>query len=55
MPQTKRAMTQARKKMPVKQARRLVIKLRRQRKVTAAFGKYRWEGDLEQSRKSRIG
>jgi hypothetical protein len=54
MPQTKRAMTQARKKMPVKQARRLVIKLRRQRK-TAAFGKYRWEGDLEQSRQGRIG
>jgi hypothetical protein len=31
----------------------LMVRLRRQREVGAAFGKYRWRGDLAESRKGR--
>jgi Arc/MetJ family transcription regulator len=41
------------KKQTVEQALRLLVRLRRQEEVGAAFGKYRWRGDLVQSRKGR--
>jgi Arc/MetJ family transcription regulator len=44
---------QATKKQTVEQALRLTIRLRRQQKVDVAFGKYRWRGELGQSRKGR--
>jgi len=43
----------ATKKQTVEQALRLMIRLRRQREVDAAFGKYRWRGSLARSRKGR--
>jgi Arc/MetJ family transcription regulator len=44
----------ATKKQTVEEALRLMIKLKRQREVDAAFGKYPWSGDLELSRKGRF-
>jgi Arc/MetJ family transcription regulator len=44
---------QATKKQTVEQALRLMIKLRRQRDVDSAFGKYRWRGNLGRSRIGR--
>ena len=41
------------KKQTVEEALRLMIRLRRQQEVGAAFGTYRWDGDLAQSRKGR--
>jgi Arc/MetJ family transcription regulator len=41
------------KKQTVEQALRLMVRLRRQEDVGAAFGKYRWRGDLARSRKGR--
>jgi Arc/MetJ family transcription regulator len=41
------------KKQTVEQALRLLVRLRRQEDVGAAFGKYRWRGDLVRSRKGR--
>jgi len=41
------------KKATVEEALRLMIKLREQNGVDAAFGKYRWRGDLGRSRKGR--
>jgi Arc/MetJ family transcription regulator len=41
------------KKQTVEQALRLMVKLRRQQEVGAAFGKYRWRGNLARSRKGR--
>ena len=41
------------KKQTVEQALRLLVRLRRQDDVGSAFGKYRWRGDLAQSRKGR--
>jgi Arc/MetJ family transcription regulator len=41
------------KKQTLKQALRLLVRLRRQSEVGAAFGKYRWRGDLARSRKGR--
>jgi Arc/MetJ family transcription regulator len=41
------------KKQTVEQALRLMVRLRRQHEVGAAFGKYRWTGDLAKSRKGR--
>lgn len=43
----------ATKKHTVEQALRLMIRLRRQQEVGKAFGKYRWRGNLAQSRKGR--
>ena len=43
----------ATKKQTVEEALRLMIRLRRQRDVNAAFGKYRWRGNLAKSRKGR--
>jgi Arc/MetJ family transcription regulator len=37
----------------VEEALRLMIRLRRQRDVGAAFGEYRWRGNLARRRKGR--
>ncbi len=44
---------QSTKKRTVEEALRLMIRLRRQQAVTAAFGKHRWRGDLARSRRGR--
>lgn len=41
------------KKQTVEQALRLMIKLRGQKDVDDAFGRYRWSGNLARSRKGR--
>jgi Arc/MetJ family transcription regulator len=41
------------KQNTVEQALRLLVRLRRQDDVGAAFGKYRWRGDLARSRRGR--
>jgi len=41
------------KKQTVEEALRLMVRLRRQREVDGAFGRYRWRGNLAQSRKGR--
>jgi Arc/MetJ family transcription regulator len=41
------------KQKTVEQALRLLIRLRRQSEVGAAFGQYHWRGDLARSRKGR--
>lgn len=43
----------ATKKQTVEEALRLMIRLRRQRDINAAFGKYRWRGNLAKSRRER--
>jgi Arc/MetJ family transcription regulator len=41
------------KKQTVEEALRLMIRLRRQKDVAAAFGKYPWRGNLARSREGR--
>lgn len=41
------------KKQTVEEALRLMIRLRRQQDVGAAFGKFRWRGNLDRSRRGR--
>lgn len=53
MAEAQQASGLATKKQTVEQALRLMVKLRRQRDVAAAFGKYPWRGDLARSRKRR--
>ena len=53
MAEAQRAAGQTTKKQTVEQALRLMIRLRRQQAVGAAFGKYRWRGDLARSRRGR--
>jgi Arc/MetJ family transcription regulator len=48
-----KASGQATKKATVEAALRLMVKLRRQRDVDQAFGKYRWKGNLGNSRRGR--
>jgi Arc/MetJ family transcription regulator len=43
----------ATKRQTVEEALRLMVRLRRQYEVGAAFGKYRWRGNLAESRKGR--
>ncbi len=43
----------ATKRQTVEEALRLMIRLRRQQEVGAAFGKFRWRGNLGRSRKGR--
>ena len=43
----------ATKKQTVEEALRLMVKLRRQERVDAAFGRFRWRGNLDRSRKGR--
>ena len=54
MAEAQKASGHATKKQTVEEALRLMITLRRQRDVGRAFGKYRWRGNLAQSRKGRI-
>jgi Arc/MetJ family transcription regulator len=51
--QAQRASGLASKKQTVEAALRLMIRLRRQKEVRAAFGKYRWRGNLGASRSGR--
>jgi Arc/MetJ family transcription regulator len=53
MAEARRASGNASKKQTVEQALRLMVRLRRQREVGAAFGKYPWRGNLARSRKGR--
>jgi Arc/MetJ family transcription regulator len=53
MAEAQKASGQTTKKQTVEQALRLMIRLRRQREVDLAFGKYRWRGQLARSRKGR--
>lgn len=53
MAEAQKASGHATKKQTVEQALRLLIKLRDQREVGSAYGKYRWHGDLSRSRKGR--
>jgi Arc/MetJ family transcription regulator len=53
MAEAQKASGLATKKQIVEQALRLLIRLHRQQEVNAAFGKYRWRGNLALSRKSR--
>ncbi len=41
------------KKKTVEEALRLLVRLRHQGDVDAAFGKYRWRGNLARSRRGR--
>jgi Arc/MetJ family transcription regulator len=51
--EAQKATGQATKKATVEEGLRLIIKLRRQKAVDAAFGRYRWRGNLARSRKGR--
>jgi Arc/MetJ family transcription regulator len=53
MAEAQKASGQASKKQTVEEALRLMVRLRRQQEVDAAFGKYRWRGDLARSRRGR--
>jgi len=53
MAEAQKASGHATKKRTVEEALRLMIRLRRQRDVDQAFGKYRWRGSLARSRKGR--
>ena len=47
--EAQKASRHATKKQTVEEALRLTIRLRRQREVGAAFGRYRWRGNLARS------
>ena len=53
MAEAQKASGHATKKQTVEEALRLMIRLRQQREVDRAFGKYRWRGNLARSRKGR--
>ncbi|OCK54485.1 type II toxin-antitoxin system VapB family antitoxin [Bradyrhizobium sp. LMTR 3] len=53
MVEAQNASGQQTKKQTVEQALRMMIRLRRQREVGKAFGKYRWRGNLARNRKGR--
>ena len=53
MAEAQKASGQATRKGTVEQALRLMIRLRQQREVGAAFGNYRWQGSLARSRQGR--
>jgi len=53
MAEAQKASGHATKKQTVEQALLLMIKLRQQQEVDAAFGKYRWRGNLARSRRGR--
>jgi Arc/MetJ family transcription regulator len=53
MAEAQKVSGQPTKKQTVEQALRLMVSLRRQQEVGAAFGKYRWRGNLARSRKGR--
>ena len=51
MDEAQQACGRATKKQLVEEALRLMIRMHHQRDVGAAFGKYRWRGSLDRSRK----
>ena len=53
MRKAQKASGHATKKQTVEEALRLMIRLRRQREVDDAFGRYRWRGNLARSRAGR--
>jgi Arc/MetJ family transcription regulator len=53
MAEARKLCGRATKRQTVEEALRLMIRLRRQKQVDAAFGKYRWNGSLDRSRKGR--
>jgi Arc/MetJ family transcription regulator len=53
MAAAQKASGHASKKQTVEEALRLMVRLRRQHEVGAAFGKYNWRGSLARSRKGR--
>jgi Arc/MetJ family transcription regulator len=53
MREAQKASGHATKKQTVEEALRLMIRLRRQHEVDAAFGRYRWRGNLASSRTGR--
>ena len=53
MAEAQRVSGLATKKQTVEQALRLTIRLLRHHELDAAFGKYRWRGNLARSRKGR--
>ncbi|MGA2892459.1 MAG: type II toxin-antitoxin system VapB family antitoxin [Xanthobacteraceae bacterium] len=53
MAEAQKASGHATKKQTVEEALRLLVRLRRQREADAAFGKYRWHGNLARSREGR--
>jgi Arc/MetJ family transcription regulator len=53
MAQAQKACGHTTKKQTVEEALRLMIRLRQQKEVASAFGKYAWRGDLAQNRKGR--
>ena len=53
MAKAQKASGHATKKQTVEEALRLMIRLRAQEEVKAAFGKYPWRGNLARSRKGR--
>jgi Arc/MetJ family transcription regulator len=53
MAEAQKASGHATKKQTVEDALRLMVRLRGQREADAAFGKYRWRGNLARSREGR--
>jgi len=53
MAEAQKACGHTTKKQMVEQALRLLIRLRRQQEADAAFGNYRWRGNLARSRRGR--
>jgi Arc/MetJ family transcription regulator len=53
MAAARKASGQPTKKATVEEALRLMVRLRRQQAVDKVFGRYRWRGDLDQSREER--
>jgi Arc/MetJ family transcription regulator len=53
MAEAQKVSGQPTKKQTVEEALRLMVRLRRQKEVEAAFGKYRWRGNLPRSREGR--
>ena len=53
MAEAQKASGEPTKKQTVEEALRLLVRLRRQQEVGAAFGKYRWRGNLARSRRGR--
>jgi Arc/MetJ family transcription regulator len=53
MAEAQKVSGQATKKRTVEHALRLMVRLQHQHNVGAAFGRYRWRGNLARSRKGR--
>jgi Arc/MetJ family transcription regulator len=53
MAEAQKASGHVTKKQTVEEALRLLVRLRRQKEADAAFGKYRWRGNLARSREGR--